>query len=136
MRGFKYVKKCFFSTFDVSEKFVRNILDRRNEAELFSPDKRGRHDPGNKIPQEAREYIKEHINSIPKVPSHYCRANSSCEYFPSDLNLTKLYELYVDKCSEDNVEKQKFWYYRDVFLSDFNIKFHIPRKDVCDVLQL
>lgn len=66
------------------------------------------------------------------MPSYYCRSNSSCEYFPGDLNMTTLYDMYVEKCQEDEVVPQKSWYYREVFLSDFNIKFHTPRKDVCD----
>lgn len=40
--------------------------------------------------------VKEHINSFPKVESHYCRRDSSKLYLSSDLNKAVMYRLYTD----------------------------------------
>lgn len=79
-----------------------------------------------------RRFIKKHISSFPKVPSHYCRKSTNYEYLPSDLNLQKMYECYLQRCQEENRLPEKLWLYRQVFKNDFYLKFHTPRKDMCD----
>lgn len=35
-------------------------------------------------------------------------------------------------CNEKNIVLEKFWYYRNIFQTEFNLAFHKPRKDQCD----
>lgn len=135
IKNCKRIQVCkgfFRGTLDISEMSIRTVLIKRNDNNIILPDKRGHHPPGVKKPEESRLYVKEHINSFPRVPSHYCQKDTSYEYLPGDLNISKMYKLYKIKCNEDGVTPEKSSYYRNVFHAEFKIKFHIPRKDMCD----
>ncbi|XP_072399630.1 uncharacterized protein [Diabrotica undecimpunctata] len=73
--------------------------------------------------------IKEHINSFPRMESHYCRANTSKEYLEQDLTLQKMFDLYKEKHPDSEI---KINVYRNVFNTSFNISFFKPKKDRCD----
>ena len=66
---------------------------------------RGKKAPGNK----KGERVNQHINTIPRIESHYCRA--STEYLEADLSIRKMYALYYewfkDKSVEGYVENEK-----------------------------
>lgn len=49
-------------------------------------DKRTNHHALNKILTTDVELVKQHINSFPKVESHYCRKDTRKLYLSSDLN--------------------------------------------------
>lgn len=122
----------FLATYNISNTVVQNILKKRNDQNIVDKDKRGKHSPGVKLPEKSRLYIIDHINSFERVPSHYTRKDSSKDYLPGDLNLTKMYEMYVEKCKNENISPEKLWFYRQIFNTNFNIGFYIPRKDFCD----
>lgn len=130
----KQVCKGFFlSTLDVSDGRLRNVLKRRSNNNVASEHKGQGKAPANKLSDLSRDIIRSHIASFAKVPSHYCRKDTSFGYLPSDLNLPKMYEAYIEYCGANNFEPEKLWVYRDLFKSEFKLKFHIPRKDLCDV---
>ena len=97
---------------------------------LESPtDKRGKHASANKTPQEDLHYIRQHIESFPRYSSHYSRfSNPQMKYFPSDLNIHKLYLLYSKSCEKDDRNPAKESYYRHIFNTQINLslKDHIP----------
>ena len=78
-------------------------------------------------------YIKSHINSFPRVESHYCRKSSTKEYLEANLNLTKLYNEYEKHCESMNFVPATESMYRHIFNTQFNIGFHKPLKDQCDL---
>jgi len=47
------------------------------------------------------------------------------------LNVHKMYDLYVDRCCNMKQEAVKYWCYREVFNTRFNLSFHQLRKDTC-----
>ena len=52
--------------------------------------------------------IKEHIKSFPVMESHYMREQSSRRFLGSNLNLTKMYELFLEKyAGTENLPKKK-----------------------------
>ena len=53
------------------------------------------------------------------------------KYLSSDLTVTKMYDMYVEKCMQTNDCPVKLWCYRDIFNTKFNLSFHPPRKDTC-----
>ena len=58
-------------------------------------DKRGK-STTSRVSIEARERVKTHIESFPNEPSHYSRrSNPDVRYLSGDLNIRKMYELYV-----------------------------------------
>ena len=63
-------------------------------------DKRGRHEPGNKTPEETISYVKQHIASFPQYESHYSRTdNPNRKYLSPDLTVSKMHSM----CTKKNV---------------------------------
>ncbi|KAJ8704336.1 hypothetical protein PYW08_013060 [Mythimna loreyi] len=91
-------QKFFLSTLNISEMFMRGCFKKLSETNVVESDARGVRGPHNKTPESARQYVKDHINSFPRMPAHYVRKDTKKEYLDQDLNITKMYELYVDKC--------------------------------------
>eukprot|EP00477_Mikrocytos_mackini_P001412 GAHX01001518.1.p1 GENE.GAHX01001518.1~~GAHX01001518.1.p1 ORF type:complete len:396 (-),score=46.82 GAHX01001518.1:180-1367(-) len=75
--------------------------------------------------------IQEHINRYPKEISHYNRGKEPKEvyYLSSDLTLTDMFRDYNVK--HPDLETM-FWIYRKVFYKKFDLKFKIPKTDLCD----
>ena len=79
------------------------------------------------------------------IKSHYCRATTNKEYVAPGLSISLLYEKYVEKCNETFffvcffflffLTPDKFHLYRQIFNSELNIAFHVPKKDRCDVCE-
>lgn len=81
--------------------------------------------------RELREAIESHINRLPRVESHYCRASSKRKYLHSELTVTKMYELFIAEQSNDG-DKPCLDLYRKVFRG-LNLSFHKPKKDQCSI---
>lgn len=78
------------------------------------------------ITDNTKQQIREHINSFPRQESHYSRNKTKNEFLCPDLNLAKMFRLFQEKFP--NINRR---IYEDVFRSDFNLKFGIPRSDTC-----
>ncbi|CAG9782705.1 unnamed protein product [Diatraea saccharalis] len=121
----------FMNTLDVRQRNV-HLLVSNSEYGSSKSDKRGRGVPANKTPPSLINYVREYLQELPAVPSHYCRKNSNRVYLPQEYkNLTNLYKLYklqnIDAGKEYVGEKV----FRNIFNTEFNISFHVPRKDKC-----
>jgi len=82
--------------------------------------------------EEDRVRIRQHISLIQRVPSHYSRKDTAREYVSGDLNLRKLYDMYILWCREEDVLPCKKSMYEEVFRMEYNIFFHTPKKDQCE----
>lgn len=124
-------QKFFLSTLNISERriyyFFKNSLNAATG--VASSPKQGKHIK-NKTPTPQITEIINHINSFPRVESHYCRQSTSRSYLDSTLNVSKMYNLYREKCIGPLVKENV---YRKVFNEEFNLAFHVPKKDVCDL---
>lgn len=87
------------------------------------------------IPDNVVEGVRAHIKSFPCVDSHYCRANSSRKFLESKLNITIMYDLYLESEFVINNQPVKLHKYREIFNTAFNYGFYIPRKDRCDACE-
>nr|CAH7733182.1 unnamed protein product [Callosobruchus chinensis] len=47
-----------------------------------------------------------------------------------------MYELYVEWCNENEKVPVKESYYRFIFCTEFNLKFHKPHSDTCNTCEL
>ena len=117
-------------------------------------DRRGRH--GNrpqKVPEEVRELVRDHIRTFPARNSHYSRKdNHGRTYLSSDLSIARLYKNFLQihdpqylalqeanlqrKISHQPLETIKKplvseHFYHDIFTNEFNIYFGYPRTDTC-----
>ena len=73
-----------------------------------------------------------HINSFPCYQSHYTRKdNVNKKYLHPELNIKKMYNLYVEKYTSENKQPVKLKYYYHVFSTKFNLHFKVPSKDTC-----
>ncbi|XP_039280312.1 uncharacterized protein LOC120350546 [Nilaparvata lugens] len=119
---------------------------KKNDSGIVSPDKRGKGTCSRKIPDFIEKHARDHILSMPKVGSHYCRKSSNKLYLSSQLNLEKLYRLYLEKCNEDNkkitenntkllLQDRKLPVSKSAYKVFFylygNLSFHKPKKDQC-----
>ncbi|KAJ0174387.1 hypothetical protein K1T71_010533 [Dendrolimus kikuchii] len=122
----------FLRTLDISDKMVRTALKkaRRGVGNIPSPDKRGHHTPSNKFDENNMKFAHDHIDSFPKVPSHWCRKDTKKIYLETILNKEKMYELYKQHCLENQKKPIGKTSYKELILEK-NIGFHKPRKDQC-----
>ena len=118
----------FLNTLDVSEKMVHYNLSNAKH-DMVTPKKRPT--PQNKTADEVLDDVIKHIDSFPRVESHYCRADSKKEYLEASLNLKEMYRLYLKKQESENKNPCSEFIYRQVFNEQFNIAFHHPNKDIC-----
>ena len=127
-------KQFYVDTLDVSHAIIDTALKSRKPfSQTTSNDRRGKQsNRPNVIPSAVKNDIRSHINSFPRVESHYCRKNSSKEYLEANLNLTKMYDEYVKQCQSLNFLPASEAMYRHIFNTEFNIGFHKPLKDQCD----
>lgn len=123
-------KEFYLGTLDISQRRVEWFHTKKMNENKYS-DKRGKH-PKRTVPEHIRKSIKSHIDSFPRMPSHYCRAQTRKEYLEANLSLAKMYNLYVEKCTQENAVPAKLHFYRLVFNSEYNIEFFVPKKDRCD----
>lgn len=117
-------------------------------------DKRGKHDNHQRVSDEVRNLIREHIRSFPARSSHYSRSdNPDRVYLSPELSIARLYRDFLEKHDQDYVMKEAEnreriinhqpveklpkplateHFYHDIFVTEFNIYFGYPRSDTCD----
>lgn len=54
-------------------------------------DRRGKHNNHKRVDEKIKNSIREHINSIPRMESHYRRQDSTREYISEDKCLSDFY---------------------------------------------
>lgn len=120
-------KKFFIDTFQISDGRLYKCCSTSEVAAVI--DGRGHKVPGNKVDVSN---VKKHIESFPSYKSHYTRSDTpNRRYLHSDLSIRKMYLLYKEKCTEDNVEPVKEKMYYHVFSTQYNLHFKPPSKDTC-----
>ncbi len=125
--------KFFCDTLAISYKAVRVAMAKKGELGNFaSQDKRGRHVPKNKTNPRDEEGVRRHIESFPSMEAHYCRKDTRRKYLASDLSIKKLaVDLYPAWCTQNGYTAVKENVYRRIFTTEYNLGFHVPKKDQC-----
>ena len=96
-KNVKVCKKMFLDTLDISDRFVAKALTKKNSLGTCDAEKRGKQSQRTNSKDTEKEEIRRHINSFPRVESHYARKDSAREYLESSLSLQKMYDMYVKK---------------------------------------
>ncbi|CAH1109438.1 unnamed protein product [Psylliodes chrysocephalus] len=146
-RDRSFTKKCFFKKnnerIQVCQKFftktlcicpdvVADAIDKVDSVGCYgSEDLRGKHEPANKVKQEVLIHVKKHIESFPVMESHYTRKDTSRQYLDPNLNIRKMYLLYIEQCKENQLIPVSEMKYRSVFGQEYNFSFFKPKKDQC-----
>ncbi|XP_050498317.1 uncharacterized protein LOC126879282 [Diabrotica virgifera virgifera] len=126
-------KQFFLNTLDIPEKIIRTALAKKTSSGTVTKDMRGRHENHHTINPVLIEDIKRHINSIPRVESHYLRASTSREYIDGSKAMAVLYRDFKQQQETDHKEAGTYHTYYHVFNKEFNISIHTPKKDQCDL---
>lgn len=86
-----------------------------------------------KSDNEKKDMMIAFIDSIPKLPSHYCRADSKKLYLEENFkNKTELYDLYEKHCEEQQISPLSICSFMKA-MQEMNISIHRPKKDQCDL---
>ncbi|CAH1231300.1 unnamed protein product [Diabrotica balteata] len=119
----------------VFDHFVGLCANRRRDWLVSVAQKRiyvGKHLPPNKTKPATIQSVYNFIKSLPAVPSHYCRHDSTRVYLSHEhKNITNLYRTYKKQSEENGTDFVSERVYRRIFTEEFNIGFHIPKKDKC-----
>ena len=129
-------KEHYLATLSISETVVTTALKYKGVTGMASIPTPIRN-ASNKTPEEAIRYVKEHIESFPRMASHYCRADTQKEYLASDLNVVKMYNLYAqsDPIVKGQYQSVEIHKYREIFKTEYNLSFHKPKKDECSACE-
>ncbi|CAG4941246.1 unnamed protein product [Parnassius apollo] len=126
-------KDCTELNVSVEDREIRDIFRLKSKSKASTPNPI--------IVEFANVNIKEEIlTSMKKYPtisldyspgrqSHYSLNDTKKEYLPEDLNIKKMYKLYLDAYESQN--HVSYETYRTIFNTEFNISFGYPRTDTC-----
>lgn len=118
-------------TLDISQKYIYYTV---SNASLGSSkeDLRGKSIPANKTKECTKLSVMNFIKSLPAVPSHYTRKDSSRLYLPQEFkSISKVYQIYKKIYVEQGIDVVGERVFRNIFHENFNIGFHVPKKDKC-----
>ena len=132
----KRVKVCkpfLINTLGLKERTLRSVIDTKFSGIGASPnDMRGKHKHHSKLSEEIEESVRIHINSIPRIESHYLRAQTSREFIDGGLTIAEMHRNYVSERNLISKPSANYDAYFRIFNTQFNIGFHVPKKDQCD----
>nr|CAI5822177.1 unnamed protein product [Callosobruchus analis] len=122
----------FLNTLDIGFKRIRYTMEKcRGGSGICTPDNRGRHGNHKRVSDEDRKIVMDHISKFPAYKSHYSRSHSNKRYLSPDLSIQQMYRLYTDHCKEIGRTPVSDHFYRNIFVTEFNISFHPPHNDTC-----
>lgn len=124
-------RQFLLKTLDISSQVITHALQQSSLLNTSSKDNRGSVSTANGIFVELKAAICSFIESLPNVPSHYCRSRTNRTYLPSEFhsisNIFRLYKTKQEEIGKDSVSEISF---RRIFKT-FNIGIHVPKKDKC-----
>ena len=132
-------RQAFANILGIDPRQLNRANARVTASGVLVPDGRGKHGNHYKVSTEKQQLVRDHINGIPKVASHYCRRTSpNILYLQESLtSMTDLYNLYVSWLRENANSHQQVTkhYYEDLMkTADFrNIKLSKPKTDTCKI---
>ena len=95
----------FLSTLNISSGPIDKAINGKSDGGTFNANvQRGRHIAWNKTREEKMQAVKDHINLFPRIESHYTRKSTKRMYLDPSLSITKMYQLFVEYCKENDLE--------------------------------
>ncbi|CAG4961692.1 unnamed protein product [Parnassius apollo] len=120
-------------TLAISDIFIRTGLKKScklTEASFIK--NRGKHNSHFKLDASIIAGVKAHINSIPRIESHYCRAQTKQDFIEGGYTIAALHRDYIEACKLESKDYVSYQNYYNIFVKDFNISFWVPKKDPCE----
>ncbi|KAJ8962148.1 hypothetical protein NQ318_018105 [Aromia moschata] len=129
---FRVCKLFFRSTLGITDRPIRTVINKQTFTTkgLITPDLRGRHVRHCHINNDVKNDIRNHINSIPRINSHYCRKDSSREYIEGGKTVAQLHRDYVEMCKAGNKSYANYLMYNRIFNNEFKISFLCQKRPI------
>lgn len=124
------------STLGINTRTIRTVIEKQTSMtkRILKQEMRGKHNNHNAVSKSIKDDIRAHINSIPRIPSHYCRCSQSKkEYIDGGKTVAEIYRDYKVLCEENNKPYSNYLMYYTIFNQEFNISFFTPKKDECEL---
>ncbi|CAH1099611.1 unnamed protein product [Psylliodes chrysocephalus] len=126
-------KKMFLNTLCIGEWSVRNWCNNEDNGMVASSAEVNDRRKNSQEPKlcERRKFLENWFDKLPKIPSHYARADSKKEYIEDNIvkNKSQLYKRYVECCEGKPLSTFVF----DELFEKKNLGIFQPRKDQCDM---
>ncbi|XP_062529653.1 uncharacterized protein LOC134200558 [Bombyx mori] len=126
-------KTFFMKTLDISDRAIRTVKSKIDEHGILAQDLRGHHSNHVRVDEELLNDIKQFIDAIPRIESHYIRQYSTREYIDGGKTISDLFRDFKENQNQNNKAAGKYCTFYKVFTQDYNISFFRPRKDQCDL---
>ena len=129
------VCKFFFkNTLSINDRPIRTVISKSEGDGFLQPDCWGKHGHHKQVDITVKESVRRFIGTIPRVESHYLRAQTTREYIEGGRSLADIYRDYQQQCMENNEVPASETMFSRIFNYEFNISFFVPKKDQCDFL--
>ena len=103
---------------------IDKAINGKSDGDTFNPnDQRGRHTAWNKTSEGKMQAVKDHINFFPRIESQHTRKSTKRMHLDPSLSITKMYQLSVEYCKENDLEPASERTYRKTFCEEFNLSF-------------
>ncbi|KAF2889176.1 hypothetical protein ILUMI_16997 [Ignelater luminosus] len=90
---------------------------------FLEEDKRAKHCNHRKLDPVIRNGIWKHIDSIPRIESHYLRSQTRREFIKGGKILAQLHLDYMEDCKKNNLPYGNITMYSRIFRNEYNNKF-------------
>lgn len=128
------VCKAFFkSTLGINDRPI--ALVKKNDKGFLEAEMRGKHGKQPTIDPEIKNSVRKFIEAIPRIESHYLRAQTTREFIESGKCLADLYRDYKEERQKENLPLANAGMFNRIFRGEYNISFYIPKKDQCDLCE-
>ncbi|KAB0801044.1 hypothetical protein PPYR_05398 [Photinus pyralis] len=129
-------KTFLINTLGIAERTIRTVIASKATGCGIAPaDQRGKHSKHRRIDSEILNSIRDHINSIPRIESHYVRSDTSREFIDGGLSIAEMHRHYSEERALANKPTTTYDTYARIFNTEFNIGFFAPKKDQCDLCE-
>ncbi|KAL0830179.1 hypothetical protein ABMA28_003636 [Loxostege sticticalis] len=129
-------KTFFIKTLDISDRVIRTVKSKIDEHGVLAQDLRGQHSNHLRVDEQLLNDIKQFIDAIPRIESHYIRQYSTREYIDGGKTISDLFRDSKENQNKNNRAAGKYCTFYKVFTQEYNISFFRPRKDQCDLCLL
>lgn len=124
-------KQSFMDIFIVGKDKVSSLAKHFYKHGTLPTETRGG-DHCSHIHRPRKTSVKNFIESLQCVESHYCRGRSERKYLPCTLSIKKLWRMYNASCDNVNL-RVKESYFRSIFDQEYNVRFGTPLADACSL---
>lgn len=77
--------------------------------------------------------MRKHIDSIPRIESHYLRTQTTREFIEGGKTIADLHRDYTKKCNAEGLPTTKLSMFARIFNTEYNLSFFTPKKDQCEL---